>query len=374
MNGGRQRKTIACVAYLHGAGGAERQIVAVANALASIGYDVHLVILASSNSFYPIDSRVTIHDVSGREQNRRSILARFAGLSKVLFNIRPDVVINYWLQSAFFCAVLPKRIRGSIVYSERGDPADKEYQGVLSLVRKLAFGRTAAFVFQTREAQSFFPPRVQNRSAIIPNFLFVPDSEVWTKPQNRRPVILNVGRLEPQKNQLMLIKAFSLVKKKIDSAFLSIIGSGSLECELKNAVKDYGLEGSVAISPPGGSVLRLMTSSSMFVLSSSYEGMPNVLLEAMAVGCPCITTDYRPLGSVAALVNNNVDGLVVANDSPDELASAMIRLLAEDELANSLSEQARKIRGRHSTERILFMWESFLKEYAFDADPTKGNL
>lgn len=374
MNGGRQRKTIACVAYLHGAGGAERQIVAVANALASIGYDVHLVILASNNSFYPIDSRVTIHDVSGREQNRRSILARFAGLSKVLFNIRPDVVINYWLQSAFFCAVLPKRIRGSIVYSERGDPADKEYQGALSLVRKLAFRRTAAFVFQTREAQSFFPPKVQNRSAVIPNFLFVPDSEVWTKPQNRCPVILNVGRLEPQKNQLMLIKAFSRVKEKIDSAFLSIIGSGSLEYELKKAVKDYGLEGSVVISPPEGPVLHLMSSSSMFVLSSSYEGMPNVLLEAMAIGCPCVTTNYRPLGSVTALVNNNVDGLVVANDSPDELASAMIRLLVEDELANSLSKQARKIRDRHSAERILSMWESFLSEYVSGTGRMKGNL
>lgn len=148
---------IVCVGYLQGAGGAERQIIMLANALAERHHDVHLVVLAENKSKYSIAENVIVHDLTNAEDsNKKRIVDRFRALKSELSKIRPDVSIHYWLQSAYMCAMMKKSITGRIIYSERGDPGDAEYKGILGVVRYLAFRKVDGFVFQSEGARDFF--------------------------------------------------------------------------------------------------------------------------------------------------------------------------------------------------------------------------
>ena len=93
---------IACIGYLHGAGGAERQIIMLANAMAERGHEVHLLILAANKSQYDVSKDVRIHDLTGAEEYAgNKIVNRYKALKRALAEIKPDVSVSYWLQSAY---------------------------------------------------------------------------------------------------------------------------------------------------------------------------------------------------------------------------------------------------------------------------------
>ena len=116
---------ILTVGYLHGAGGAERQIILLSNQLAKRGHEVTLCVLSEYKSKYPIDETVDIVDLTDAESGKLSIWKRFKAFRKFVIKTSPDVIVNYNLQSAYFCLGISKNTRGKVVYSERGDPYDK---------------------------------------------------------------------------------------------------------------------------------------------------------------------------------------------------------------------------------------------------------
>ena len=101
--------------------------------------------------------------------------------------------------------------------------------------------------------------------------------------------------------------------------------------------------------------------ASMFVLSSNYEGMPNALMEAMAMGLPCISTDC-PAGGSAFLIKDGENGLLVPVADKDSMIAAMQRILRDDSFAVSLGDNARKVIDRLSPENIYSQWERFIMD------------
>ena len=118
---------IATIAYLHGAGGAERQIIMLSNEMAIRGHEVHMIVLSDFKAPYPISEKVTVHDLSGKENGKLSVIKRFLAFRSTIKEIRPDITINYNIQGAYFSLLVGKSSCGKILYSERGDPYDKEY-------------------------------------------------------------------------------------------------------------------------------------------------------------------------------------------------------------------------------------------------------
>ena len=227
---------IACVAYLHGRGGAERQIVMLANALAKFGHEVYLLSLADCNPVYTLSSEVHLIDLSKKEKKFNKTITRYFCLRKELFVIRPDVSIHFWMQSAYLCTLLPKSVCGRIIYAERGDPGDKEYAFILGVIRWLSFKRIDAFVFQSEGARDYFDSRIKIRSIVIPNAHSIPDGFLTEPCVEREKRIISVGRLHPQKNQTLLIKAFAAVAKDVPDYNLDIYGDGPLKEFLNNLI------------------------------------------------------------------------------------------------------------------------------------------
>lgn len=350
---------IALVGYL-GNGGADRQIVMLSNELANKGHDVSLIVLAVNRNNYEISKKVKIINIlDGEKRNILTLIKRFIKLKKTLVEIHPDVTISYWLQPIYMMAMMQKRITGKIIYSERGDPADTEYSGLMGLVRSVSFSKVDGFVFQTEEAKSYFDEKIQRKSAVIANSVSIPDGQFCTPAICREKRIVNVGRLHSQKNQRLLIEAFSLIAAEFPDYTLEVYGVGPMQDELESYIDEKALQGRIVLMGRKKNIFDYIYSASLFVLSSDFEGMPNALMEAMAIGLPCISTDYKP-GGARDLIDNEVDGIIVPINDVIALSEAMKELLLNHSKAEQLAKNAQQIRVRNSNDRIFGQWESYI--------------
>jgi glycosyltransferase involved in cell wall biosynthesis len=138
------------------------------------------------------------------------------------------------------------------------------------------------------------------------------------------PVILGVGRLTEQKDFFTLIKAFAILRKKISSRLI-ILGDGEERQALEELVQASGLQGLVDL--PGFEInpFAFMKRASLFSLSSKWEGLPNVLIQAMACGCPVISTDC--LSGPSEILKGGEYGTLVPVGDVDAMAEAMERVL-----------------------------------------------
>lgn len=152
-------------------------------------------------------------------------------------------------------------------------------------------------------------------------------------------VILNVGRLHPQKGQVFLIEAFNLVCKNNNRYKLLIIGNGPLENVIKNKVKELGLEKKVAFLKNRPDIPEIMKMADIFVFPSNYEGSPLALVEAMASGLPVIASKIDVLKEI---IDDGINGILVENNDCMKLAGAISGLMNNAELKAYLGRNARE--------------------------------
>lgn len=350
------------VSYLHGFGGAEKQIIMLSNEMAKRKHTVHLISLAADLPCYPISDLVSYTVIKDKGSNSLGIIRnRYLQLRRMLKTIGPDVSINFWYQSAYLMAAMPRSVTRKIVYSERGDPGNMEYAGMLGLVRKLTLPRIDGFVFQSEGARDYFGNRVFERSIVIPNSVSVPNDRYPAPCDNREKRIVSVGRLHPQKNQKLLIDAFAKLAEDFPEYTMEIYGDGELKDTLEKQIADCGLDNRVFLKGSRENILEHIHNASLFVLSSDYEGMPNALMEAMALGVPCVSTDCKP-GGVRTLIKDGFNGRIVPTEDAASLAIAMKEILLNPGLARFLGANAIDLRKTHTSERAFDLWEAFLSQ------------
>jgi glycosyltransferase involved in cell wall biosynthesis len=171
-----------------------------------------------------------------------------------------------------------------------------------------------------------------NRITSIPNgvdYGWIADQAgeppAWVRPgSGRRPTIITIGRLVPQKDQACLLRAFALMAARLD-ADLVIVGTGSERPALQQLVRQYAIEDRVHFAGHQSNPYPLLARADLFVLSSRFEGMPNVLIEALACGLPVVSTDC-PSGPREILADGAYGQLVPVGDA-ERLARAMERAL-----------------------------------------------
>ncbi len=357
---------IACIAYLHGFGGAERQIINLANYMAERGHNVHLIAIAECKISYVLNSNIVLHSLEDVERGNylKRLFVRRKALIEILTKLKCDITVHFNFQSAYFLAPKSKKKIGKVIYSERGDPGDKEYSGLLSIVRKIAIHGINGFVFQSEGARNYFKQRhIIKNSIVIPNACFIKKSAIRDKVREKR--IVTVGRLSQQKNQALLIKAFAKIKDLHCDYELDIYGDGPLKTELENLSLELGVSEKVNFRGTSSSVLDKIRSASLFVLSSDFEGIPNALIEAMAIGVPCISTDCKP-GGARALITNGQNGIITPIKNVDKLAEAIDYMLSHPIERELMASNAINIIDSLSPKTIYDSWENFLKRIISD--------
>ncbi len=193
------------------------------------------------------------------------------------------------------------------------------------------------------------------RVEVIPNFSVMPVKAMSTGAEKR---VLAVGRLEWQKGFDLLIDAWAVASKEHPGWRLDIIGSGMLEDELRGRIAKAGLT-NVAISPFTSQIGREYAASSLFVLSSRFEGFSLVLLEAMRHGVPCVSFDC-PYGP-SDVMGDGICGLLAKDGDPADLAAKMGRLMGDDELRRRYAQAAVERARIFDTDTIMGRWRSLFE-------------
>lgn len=219
----------------------------------------------------------------------------------------------------------------------------------------------------------------ENRIYPIYNFIDKDKMNKFLKEKDNiklsRNTVITVGRLNNQKGHINLIRSFKYVVDKIGDARLIILGQGPLEDKIKNEIKKLRLEKNVELLGYEKNPYLYMKNSSLFVLSSFYEGMPNVILEAMYCGLPIISTDCKsgPREIIApnSDLNCEIDKVsldeygilvpVLKDESCEKIiGDAIIKMLKDSKLRDNYSKKSKKRIKDFSKDKMMEDWNKVL--------------
>ena len=178
--------------------------------------------------------------------------------------------------------------------------------------------------------------------------------------EKRQNIIVSVGRLVEQKNHKFLINTFAKISKKYPDYKLIIYGEGILREELTDLIEKLNLKDKVILYGNASDIEEKIYDVKMFILPSIWEGMPNALMEAMALGLPCIATNC-PSGGPEFLIQNDVNGKLIQCDNDKELEEAITKIIEDEEYAKKIGENARKIVERLNPNEINNQWENYIE-------------
>lgn len=326
-------------------GGAERCAISIANYMANAGHDVDLVCSLKDDDMNLSDIDPKVNFIKLKDVKTKNIFTRFTSniarkleLDKYFRKTKPDVLFYMVYPFILNTVKFPKKM--IVIGSDRGNPAEYTHRSYVKRRAKL-LKRTDALIFQTQRAMDFFKD-LDVKKTVIPNAIY--NSSVFKADLNaeKENSICAAGRLAYEKDYPTMLKAFKLVHDVHPEITLKIFGAGELENEIKGLIQSLDLENAVKLMGRIKNVPEELVKSKCYVLSSIAEGMPNALIEAMAVGMPCVSTDC-PNGP-AELITNEENGLLVPVKNPELLAQAIIKMLENPEFAKKCGENALKIR------------------------------
>lgn len=337
-------------------GGAEKVIATLANEFAKQGFNVSIIAVSSSveESFYELDSSISYEVLHRNSSKRIGFIRRVFLLNKTLKKMKPDVVISFLPHVIVYTNFAMFNINKPLIVSERNDPHSDPKGMALRVLKYYSFSQADGCVFQTSDAKKYFSKSIQNKSTIINNPLQV--SYNGGLPPERKKKIISVGRLTKQKNYNMLIDAFKIFVEKNPGYELKIYGSGPLNDEINNYILNSELENSVKLMGNSDTWHKDECDASLFVSASNFEGMPNALAEAIALGIPSVFTNC-PIGGPKELIVDGVNGYLCDVGDVTDMAKKM-----EDALAlNISSKDIAAFKNQRTPEAIANKWLNFIK-------------
>lgn len=347
-----------------GSGGAERVVSTLASELSKRDYETAVMMIANDHLNYPLSDKVErIHLNCEQRHNGQNVLKRTIGrvrdIRAAIKKSGADVVISFMSDTNIDVCFAAWSLKVPVIVSERNDPAIDPASRAKQWMRKLAYCRADGFVFQTPDAQAYFNKKIQKKSCIILNPLTSLIPEVYEGQREKR--IVAVGRLNKQKNFPLLIGAFAEFVKKEPEYILEIYGEGSLENDIRKNIEQKCLQEQVILKGFCKDVHEKIRSAAFFVMTSDFEGMPNALIEAMALGLPCISTDC-PCGGPRMLIQPGENGLLFPVRNEEALLEAMHKMVSDPEAAAAMGKNACAIKEKVQLDGVTDQWIRYIQK------------
>ncbi len=360
---GRRLRVLLVAAATSVTGGGERHVADLMERLPSMGIDVGLVAPAGGDL-------AALAGHAGIPFHRAEIGGRLSwqGLSHLRSAIRafdPDLVHAHGSRAAFYARLADAEASRRVVYTLHGIHVDKAgsavRQRVLLMAERLLKCWTAAFITVSeadRRTGSRLGIITAAASTVVHNGIGMPAARPERGALRSElgiasdvSLALSVGRFEEPKDQCTLITAWAEVLERMPGAVLALIGSGQLEGELRALIAGLDIGDSVRLLKPRPSLASAYADADLFCLSSRWEGLPYVILEAMSYGLPVVSTN---VDGIPEAVADGESGLLVPSRDPEALAAAIVRLLDDPEQRSRMGEAGQRIvRERFGLERMV---------------------
>ena len=330
--------------------------------MAGAGHTVEMLTMADSSASYNLDPLVA-HTALIRQDERKNkvydLLLRQYRLFRYVKQKKLDAYVVMLPVTIIMLMLLRPFTDAKMIFSERNDPAS--YKPFLQKMLKIICRKADGAVFQTEHAKNWYGDVLDpQKTAVIPNAI----NPAFLRPEytgRREKHIAAAGRLNGQKNFPLLIGAFAKIAEDFPEHKLVIYGQGAQKDMLLRLTEELGIGDRVQFPGFVPNMPEILEKAEMFVLSSDYEGMPNALMEAMALGLPCVSTDCGG-GGARFLIDDGVNGLLVPTGNEQALADAMRRVLADPEMAAELGKNAAKLKETLAPHKIYGKWEAFFQQ------------
>lgn len=339
------RKIVFVVPDMAG-GGTEKVISLLANEYVKRGIPTAILSFAGEQQAYPLRKEVELFSAGLPSHGNGMVRMQRLKKMREFFKQNPGCqIFSFSTIGTGFIVLSTLGMKRHMVVSERTDPQTCDHKPYRNFFYRFA----DRIVCQTEDALKCFPKGIQKKGIVIGNPIEkdLPDVDL----KNTKLKIVAAGRLEPVKNHRLLIEAFQEFSRNFPEYTLEIFGQGSMEKELKNLVAKENLEGKVIFRGFSKNLKDEVKDSRMFVLSSDYEGISNSMIEALAMGIPVIATDC-PIGGCKTYISHGENGLLVPVRNKEALVEAMTQIAQDEQLAQKLSENGKKIRSECSVEQI----------------------
>jgi GalNAc-alpha-(1->4)-GalNAc-alpha-(1->3)-diNAcBac-PP-undecaprenol alpha-1,4-N-acetyl-D-galactosaminyltransferase len=345
------------------AGGAERVAATLANSW-SDRHEVTAVTLdRPDGDFFELDPRVARVGLGLLDHGGGPLLGnvkRVKALRSTLRRLQPDAVVSFVERMNVIVLSSATRLGIPVVVSERTVPWQHDVGLLPTRLRRLLYPRAAAVVVQSPEvadwARRFVPHR---RVHVIPNPVAATD-----RARAPEPIVVGLGRLSYEKGFDLLLRGFEQVAGQYSEWRVVIGGEGPERAALEQLAAGLGLDGRVEF-PGVVDATELLARAGVFVLPSRFEGFPNALLEAMAMGVPSIASDC-PTGP-RHIVRDGVDALLIPDGQSEAIAVALRRLLGDSAERVRLGDTARAVVDRFGVDRIVGEWDAVVNAAVAEA-------
>ncbi len=327
------------VTFISGAlnwGGASKSLKTLANTLASQSHQVAVIVTGSVVDASGLDDRVTVY-AAGRPTR---VLGRWWYLWRTIPKVPTDVYFPF--VTSMIINSFPFIWNRMKCGFDRGNllRLPKSHQ----IAARFIYPSYEHVCFQSEAAWRQLPYRDRLEPFILPNPFQPSGEDPGVQDGHRQRTLVTVSRLSSEKNLDLVIRAFAQSHSAGDHR-LVIHGTGPAEDELRQLAADLGVAGRVDFRGASKNVMGEIKDDGIFVLASEQEGMPNALMEAMALGMPAISTNCMP-GDSNLLIEDQVNGLIVPKNDVAALVEAMDHLIEHPDQAAAMGRRASEVRSR----------------------------
>lgn len=338
----------------------------VAESLAERGHNIVIINLKSTQNVTDferkLNDKVRVYTVPPLPQGKGKNGWRIRFIKDVAKEQKTDVIVGFTMFPNMYATIVGKMLRIPSIISERADPTQTIGGSLKSRLAKWIVERSTGGVFQTEGAQAYYGRGLRRRGVVIPNPIFV-DGDIPNVPfEEREKSVVSVGRLDIfQKRPDVMLKAFQIFWRSHPEYVLKMYGRGSDEEKIRALAVELGIADSVRFMGLTTRPTHDVAKDGIFLITSDFEGIANALLEAMAVGLPCVSTDHPP-GGARLLIQNRENGLLAPVGDVEKLAEALAEFADDPELAKKCGENARDVANRFKPSKIIDMWEKYIED------------
>lgn len=348
------KKILFLVASL-GIGGAQKIAAFVMNACVDYGYDVTVLSLSDEQTNVYLRSSISVEYLPYKTKNKvgKKIDELFL-TKKIVDRKKPELIVIFGSYTYPSLGLL--RLKQPIIGCERGDP--NSYSLFRRVINRYLYKHFAFSVFQSNGARDYYK-LPKEKTAVIPNPCMDPHIQ-WRRRKN---TICCAGRLTKDKGFDTILDAFLLVKAELPEYNLEIYGEGPYKDQITEKINRLGLNESVKLCGKVSCLTDNISENALFVLGSWYEGLPNVLIEAMSIGIPIVATDCSPGGARFLTNDGSRGGLIVSIKNASEMAESIIYMLKNEQFAQVIGTKGKEIINEFSVDNTSSMWLSVISNF-----------